>query len=532
MLCGRGQGLLALIAVIFPSLVYVQPIGHKEIIFQLDHQGTLEEVLSSSRELRQFTQTRCLSRMLNIYLGTFGEDMDYHSASALLSRLPGVLNTQPNYRFEARKTPDDPRFVEQWNLASIGVSEIWPETTGGVTYGGDTIVIGVMESGIDLDHEEFGDLLWKNRSEVPDNDFDDDQNGYVDDFAGISLDHGKDRHAQDPAGHGTGVIGVLGAMTNNGLGMASVNWSVKIALASTLDLSLANAIQAHSYFMELRRRYNETRGAQGAFIVAVNLSYGYEGLFEKDAPAFCNVIDRMGEQGIIAVGAAANNQANADLFGDLPAQCTSGHLIIVTNTDREDHLAVAGFGKTTVDLSAPGEAILTTVINGGYGTIRGTSYATPHVSAAIALLYSHPSQIFYEEVLTSPTASTQFLKGILLDHVTPVADLRGRTVSGGRLDLAKAYEAIRMAYPRVPTAAQELMIYPNPVYGVAGIHFETPVANFSISIFDISGKKMAGTSIAQAVTWWEVDLTGLAAGVYFVVLKDGAETSRAQFVKF
>lgn len=439
-----------------------------------------------------------------------------------------VHNVHYNFEATCRSEPNDPEYLKQWNLDVIAAAEAWKCTTGGTTVAGDTIVIGLIDQGMDTNHEDLLDVLWKNREEIPNNGLDDDQNGYVDDFRGVSLDYGADIHKPVSDGHGTNVIGMLGAKTNNMTGMASINWNIQVVLFSVDQLTTASAIEAYSYFTSLRNKYNESDGRMGAFIVSTNSSFGWEGLYQEDAPIFCQMYDAMGNAGIISVGAADNSQGNADVFGDLPAHCPSQSLIVVTNTTRQDKLAVAGFGAETIDLGAPGNDVLTTAPGNKYEVQNGTSFSTPLVAGAIALLYSHPSPSFYDNVLSKPATATRYLKNIILESVYKIDDLKDRSTSGGRLDLASIFERLKQQYP-----VDEVSVYDpsNSFFRIAQnrIFFDPLRKNIELSIYDILGRNIYYQHITSTTRQHLLPTHLMPSGYYILSLKMDGNTFTRKF---
>ncbi|MBK8505002.1 MAG: hypothetical protein IPL46_23990 [Saprospiraceae bacterium] len=126
----------------------------------------------------------------SIYKFTFETQDELQAAKDLLEQDARVELVQYNYKLKRRGgniTPNDPLFGQQWNLNKIGLTNLWERTTGGQTPCGDTIVIAVFDYGFDQDHEDLQNLIWTNKGEIPNNNFDDDQNGYKDDYAGLNL---------------------------------------------------------------------------------------------------------------------------------------------------------------------------------------------------------------------------------------------------------------------------------------------------------------------------------------------------------
>ncbi len=523
-----GSKLIVIISLSFPNLMIAQTQYYSEIIVQLAVHADVKNVLWSSRSINRSNigEPECLNTDLNIYIFTLEDTSNYVSIVSELRANPKILRLEPNVKFEPRaRTPNDPRFNDQWSLHRVGIPEIWYETTGGLSATGDTIVVGVMEQGLDIDHEDMNSILWINREEIPNNNIDDDGNGYVDDYYGVSLDHGKDLHQEAEDGHGTSVLGVIGANGDNLIGISGANWNIKIMLFTTSDLSIANAIKAYSYFVDMRRKYNETNGERGAFVVASNSSFGRDGFFEKDFPIFCGMFNEMGEQGILSVGSAENDQGNADVFGDIPSTCTSDELIIVTNTDQNDEHAIGGFGKTSVDLGAPGEQIVTTDSGNGYMVSSGTSYSAPLVCGAAALFFSHPSQELASLIRSDPQASVTLIKDVILDNVVKIPTLMNRTVTEGRLDVASAYRALIELYPINPVGSKSIAenkvprIFPNPVRDKTQIISDHSLSGFSINFYSPQGRLLFNSKVLTMVNKFDLDISNLPAGMYFLVLK-------------
>lgn len=398
-----------------------------------------------------------LSAPLNIWL--LRHDPERISGERLLYRLrkhPGTLAAQYNHRItDYRVLPNDPLFGQQWQYINTGQSgglegadldadPAWELTTGGLMGASDTIVVCIIDRGVDIDHPDLKQNLWRNHAEIPGNGLDDDNNGYVDDYYGwntsmntADVDAGNDNH-------GTAVAGIVGARGNNGIGVTGINWVVKLmTIRNDFKTSEAQIIAAYSYPLQARLRYNQTGGAEGAFVVATNSSWGIDRGRPEDSPIWCGLFDQLGQAGILNVGAVANLDINVDLEGDLPTNCPSDFLVGVTNlTDDDLRAANAGYGPLSIDLGAYGESVFTTRAGGNYGTFQGTSAAAPQVAGAIGLLYSLPCPAFRALVASDPAAAALAVKAAILNGVTPNATLQEITLTGGRLNLRAALDEL------------------------------------------------------------------------------------------
>lgn len=357
---------------------------------------------------------------------------------------PVINLVQFNHYIELRDSiPNDPFFEEQWNFlntgqnggtpgADVNATEAWGSNTGGVTINGDTVIVAVVDGGCDLDHPDL--QLWKNYHEIPLNGIDDDTNGYVDDY------HGWNAYSNTPSifddDHGTHVTGIVAAKTNNAEGVAGLNWHGKVLPVAGSSTVEATVVRAYSYVLTMRRLYNETNGAKGAFIVATNSSFGVNQGQPQNYPIWEAMYDSMGMEGILSAGATANANWDIDELGDVPTAFETDYMISVTNTTKNDNKASnAAYGDTTIDIGAPGSLVFSTKNNGNYGLKSGTSMSCPHIAGATAYLISAADQDFLDNYMTDPANYILKIKQYLLDGVDILPTLENVTVSGGRLNL-------------------------------------------------------------------------------------------------
>ena len=363
-----------------------------------------------------------------------------------LRRQPEVLVAQFNHLLTSRNTtPDDPLFPQQWQLYNSGQSggtpgadmaapAAWDITTGGLTTAGDTIVVAVIDGGV-APHPDLLQNLWHNNEEIPNDGIDNDNNGYTDDYRGWNVWTATDNIEGNSTAHGTPVSALIGARGNNGNGVSGVNWNVKIMFVAGSG-SEASILESYDYIYKARKRYNQTHGQQGAFVVAVNCSWGINYGNPDDAPIWCAALDTLGHAGVLSVAATANIPVNVDEVGDLPTSCPSDYMIAVTSLDHNNIKAEnAAWGAQHIDLGAPGKNVYTANSNAGYGLFSGTSFAAPEVSGAVGLLYSASCPNLIALAKSEPAAAASLVKDIILQSVAPNADLSNRTLSNGALQL-------------------------------------------------------------------------------------------------
>ncbi len=347
-----------------------------------------------------------------------GRGVSVEMALEILSRSPhreSLEYAEPNYIVHALDFPNDPRRAELWGLHNIGqdsgtadadidAPEAWTAQKGSAS-----IIVGVIDTGIDYNHPDLAANIWTNPAEatgIPG--VDDDGNGYVDDIRGWDF-VSEDNDPYDGNRHGTHVAGTIGAAGNNGAGVAGVNWTVKLMALKFLNDggsgTNADAIEAILY-------------AKFFGVPVTNNSWGGGGRSRA-------LQDAIASSGALFVAAAGNSGSSSVHY---PAGYNLDNILSIAATDRNDSLAsFSNFSATWVDLGAPGVDIISTLPNNGYGPLSGTSMAAPHAAGAAALVLAQ-----------FPGMPILSVKAQLMNTVDSRASLAGKTVTGGRLNLARA----------------------------------------------------------------------------------------------
>ena len=329
---------------------------------------------------------------------------------------------EPDYIVYKRgNIPNDALYDNLWGMDKIVASKAWEITTGS-----KDIIVAVIDEGVDVTHPDLKDNIWHNEGEdwngdqPGNNGIDDDENGYIDDNYGI-IPGNVDKHNAKPVGaHGTHCSGTIGATGNNNIGVVGVNWAVKIMTINIFhekqEGTTSDVIEAINYSKNMGAHLSSN-------------SWGGDG----EGPQ--SMKDAIEDFGGLFVGACGNYGWDNDLKGDFPSGFDLDNIIAVAATNSRDVKADwSSYGKTTVDLAAPGVGIMSTVFDGKYEKYDGTSMACPHVAGAAALLLS-----------VKPDATAIELKKALMEGTDIIPSLINKTVSGGRLNLYKALLEINSA---------------------------------------------------------------------------------------
>jgi hypothetical protein len=421
------------------------PFVQGEVMVLLQHNHNIFHLVKDLSDKVQLKDQKILSDDMHIWLITF----DPNTASnqyvlELMRTLPYVKLAQNNHFVEERATlPNDTNIGNQWHHvnngggggtadADIDSDLAWDITTGGLTTQGDTIVVCIVEGGGAVySHPDIAANFWRNHNEIPNNSIDDDGNGYVDDYEGWNVNGNNDNHAT--GNHGTQCMGMAGAVGNNNLGASGANWNVKLMLVSGFSTSESSVIAAYDYPLTMRKMYNNTAGAEGAYVVATSASWGIDNADPTNYPLWCAMYDTLGKYGVLNAGATTNNTVDVDAVGDMPTACASPYMISVTRTGNTDNQA-GGYGLTTIDFGAPGINVYTTSGTNSYGTTTGTSFSCPLTAGVIGLLYSVPCNSLITLSKTNPQQAADQVRLALMNGVDPTASMANKSVTGGRLN--------------------------------------------------------------------------------------------------
>jgi hypothetical protein len=376
---------------------------------------------------------------LNMFLVQINDGTRVAKAIEELSALDPIFYANPDGLSESRDTlPNDPSFGTQWCHTKMESSKAWDFGTGDGQF-----VISVVDGGCKINHVDLSANIYQNLAEINGSPgVDDDGNGYVDDKNGWNAYNNNGTIPSD--GHGTHCNGIAGATGNNGTGVAGVNWNTTLMPVAGSSGSTSTVTKAYNYVYTQKSLWINTGGSKGANVVVTSNSFGIDkGNCQTTYKAWNDLYNLMGTVGILSCGATANANWNIDQVNDTPTACASNYMVSVTNTTSSDvKNSGAAYGLNTIDLGAPGTSIKSTYSNGGYSNLTGTSMATPQVAGAIAFLHSIASTELVTLRSSNPDQAAIEIKSIILGSVDPLASLNGKTVSGGRLNLFRAAQAV------------------------------------------------------------------------------------------
>lgn len=449
----------------------------------------------------EIMETRMMTDSGATPMTRFATSMDPFNATSVLLASPLVMKATPDMEISLNSVANDPSVVngELWAMSNDpgGINAIgaW---AGGKT-GSNSVVVAVIDTGVGP-HPDLAANMFANPMEIAGNNIDDDGNGYVDDVCGWDFVNGSP-DASDDSGHGTHVAGTIGAVGNNGIGVAGVCWNVRILPLKVLGANgrgnFSYMIRAIDYVADMKRR--------GINIVALNMSLGSLPMHQQDfaaiSPPIKDALARAAAAGVIAVCAAGNDGNNNDIYPVIPTNIDptsagSGlrsvwdNVVSIASVNRSAAKpGYSNFGRLTVDLGAPGgdrSSPIFSTIPGGYGGLYGTSMAAPHVTGALALYASNW------------TADGHGMRQALLASAVPTPSLSGNAATGGRLNLPRFLNQAPNQSNRAPLTRDDLV--PLAVRRAIEIN---PLANDSdpdgnpISIAEFS-QATAGTVVRKA----------------------------------
>lgn len=373
-----------------------------------------------------------------------------------LKAMPNIEYAEPNYNVYEFSEPNDTYYQngKQAVLDLIGAKKLWD-----FDIDCSDVTVGVMDSGIQTNHEDLIDNIWVNTGEIVGDGIDNDGNGYIDDIYGWNCGD-SNGDVSYVSNHGVHVAGIVSAVTDNSKGVAFVARNAKIASIKIFNSSGKSTL---SYIIE------GINYAKKNDINIINCSFGGAGWGSTSVSIVKSAIEAVPDIFfVIAAGniATSTPQPDNDQTAVYPSQLTKDldNVISVANTTSSDELSsTSHYGATSVDIAAPGTVIYSTIPTSSYGTMSGTSMATPMVASAVAVMRA-----------VNPNISAKEIKETLCSSSDKLSALTGKVISGGRLN---AYNAVKAIMPTAtPTATPTTVPTPTATPTATPTTVPTPTA--------------------------------------------------------
>jgi len=425
---------------------------------------------------------------------------------AALGRRPDVVYAEPNFIVRMTSEPNDPQFPQLWALKNVGQvfegmagvpgADIHAVPAWGISLGSTANVVAVIDTGIDYTHPDLVANLWSAPT------------AYTVNIDGVPITCAAGTHGfnaitrtcdpLDDEDHGSHVSGTIGATGDNGTGVVGINWTTRLMAIRFIDATgngtTEDAIASVEFAIAVKQRFAATGEAN--IRVLSNSWGGYD--FSQ---ALLDEVNAANDADMLFVAGAGNDGLDNNVDPFYPASFDAPNVISVAATDNTDDLAwFSNYGSSSVNLGAPGVDILSTVRNGQYAFLSGTSMATPHVSGAAALL------------LSACTLDTASVKEALLGTADPLPTLSGITTTGGRLNVYSALSSC-IAPPPAPTGLKarggdtKVTLSWSPALGATRYNVKrslTPGGPYTSINAAIQGSAYTDTTVTNGTTYYYV----------------------------
>lgn len=427
-----------------------------------------------------------------------------------LKKLPFVEYAEPDYLvqkatndefyglvYAIENTGQDIRGVAGTPDADMDVVEAWTIQTGD-----PNLIIAVIDEGVQWDHPDLANNMWRNQGEVAGNGIDDDGNGFVDDVYGYDF-YSNDGDPMDEGGHGTHVAGTICAEANNGIGSVGVVQQCKIMALRFLGPqggSTSDGIASLDYAVQMGAKISNNSWGGGGFSQAL-----------YDSIAAARDADH------IFLAAAGNGGSdgigdNNDGLPHYPSNYNLPNVVSVAATDNNDDIAgFSNYGTTSVDIGAPGVDIASTFIDDGYVWQNGTSMATPNVTGVVALIRSEFPDWNYQQVIDH-----------LYSTARPAASMAGITTTGG---IANAQAAMAGGEPPTPPAAPSALAAAGTSDSTISLTWTDNSDNESVFVVERDGQVLSSTVSANTTSFEDSGLAGATTYSYRVRARNSAGDS-------
>lgn len=349
------------------------------------------------------------------YVAYLLKDADINETMDAVRAMDKVVVAEYNFKSEPASIDTDPiseavtaneMADQQWVLKSCGIQAAWDylEENGINPGGSSSVTVAVIDTGVDYNHKDLAKNIWVNNDEIPDNNIDDDENGYVDDYYGVDMTS-KNGSGMDDHGHGTHVAGIIAA-ENNDIGVVGIAYNTKVMPVKAGDAS--------GYFLQSNIAESIIYAySEGADVINMSFGGGASSVAVRDAleTAYSRCV---------LVAAAGNNgfpNEDTDYYSEVAGTVIRAYpgdykfVLGVMSSDINDvesgfsNWDARRFNNNEYEVYAPGNDIMSTIPGDRYASLSGTSMASPVVAAQAALLRSmfndpdtYPTKFIYGQI--------------------------------------------------------------------------------------------------------------------------------------
>ena len=429
------------------------------------------------------------------YRVVFSQINQINNLIADFQALPYIEYAEKAPLYRTSITPNDLQST-QWSLAKINAMNAW-----GITTGKNTVTVAIVDNAVSTTHEDLSPNIWNNPNDIPGNFLDDDLNGFTDDRNGWDVADG-DNNPNPPAGasssspfvHGTHCAGIASAATDNGTGIASIGFKIKII---GVKCSKDNSTDGGN---SLPYAYDGVYYCIRANADVISMSWGgSSGVFLTGE----SLIKAAHAAGIVLVAAAGNNNSSSAHYPSAYSE-----VISVGATDQTDKKATFSNFGSTVDVMAPGVSIYSTLSGGNsnYGSLSGTSMACPLVAGLAGLILSENPSLPPNDVKTLIKSGCE---NIDMQNPSYIGQ-----IGSGRINAYLSLQTVSVAKTSVEENA--LNVFPNPTSGKLTIFIKNTPDPYKLSIFNTLGQTLIKRNSVLPYEKEEIDLSTFKSGTYFL----------------
>ncbi|MBF0360417.1 MAG: S8 family serine peptidase [Oligoflexia bacterium] len=359
-------------------------------------------------------------------------EIEYIEPNYIVKEFTDTTTTDNNTTTTDNSTSNLTIPLNQWGLKNSNNIDIGAKKAWEITAGRKDVVVAIIDSGVDYNHEALKHAIWSNKKEIANNEIDDDKNGFIDDVRGWDF-YEDSNQPYDETAHGTHCAGIVAAKSKVAMGIApNVSVMPLRFIGPDGNGASSDAIRAIEYAVKMK-------------VNVISSSWGGYGFSRAMKAAITSARDA----GILFIAAAGNEKTYTDEEPFYPANYDLENIISVGAVNKYGNLcSFSNYGAKSVHLAAPGSSILSSIPDNDYDYFNGTSMACPYVSGVASLVISAKPNLNWKEV-----------RNILFNSVTKLDSLKGITTTSG---MVNAYNALNLALGNNPTPITPIITTPTP----------------------------------------------------------------------